>query len=77
MFSCVVCGAKEDSEEVVDDVFCVSGQNVLVRGIPAVTCTRCGDQTFSSESAERVRVMVHGEARADKAVPKQVYEFAF
>ncbi len=30
MFSCVVCGAKESSDEVVDEVFCVGGQYVLV-----------------------------------------------
>ena len=75
MFSCAVCGAKESREEVIDEVFCVGGQYVLVCGIPAVVCTRCGEQSFSSESAERVRLMVHGEAKSDKAVPMQVYDF--
>ena len=76
MFSCAVCGAKESREEVIDEVFCVGGQYVLVSGIPAVVCTRCGEQSFSSESAERVRLMVHGEAKSEKVVPMQVYDFA-
>ena len=76
MFSCVVCHGELSIDEVVDEVFCVGGQYFLVCGIPAVVCTRCGEQSFSSESAERVRLMVHGEAKSDRVVPMQVYDFA-
>ncbi len=76
MFTCVVCSAKESREELVDEVFHVDGQYVLVSGVPAEVCARCGEQAFSRETTERVRLMVHGEAKAKESVPMQVFDFA-
>ena len=47
MSTCAVCHAEENREAPVDEVFRVDGQYVLVGGIPAVVCDRCGEQTFS------------------------------
>lgn len=58
MSTCAVCHAEENREALVDEVFHVDGQYVLVGGIPAVVCGRCGEQTFSRETAEKVRLMV-------------------
>ena len=76
MFTCVVCSAKESREELVDEVFQVDGRYVLVKGVPAEVCARCGEQAFSRETTERVRLMVHGEAKATASVPMQVFDFA-
>ena len=76
MSACPVCHAEESREERVDEVFRIDGQYVLVGGIPAVVCVRCGEQAFSRETTERVRAMVHGEAKADKSVSMQVFDFA-
>ena len=76
MFTCVVCSAKESREELVDEVFRVDGQYVLVGRIPAEVCTRCGEHTFSRETTEKVRLMVHGEAKATASVSMQVFDFA-
>ena len=76
MFTCAVCNAKESRDELVEDVFRVDGRYVLVEGVPAVVCARCGEQSFSRETAERVRLMVHGEAEATTSVPMQVFDFA-
>ena len=76
MFTCLVCNAKESREALVEEVFRVDGQYVLVDGIPAEVCARCGEQTFSRETAEKVRLMVHDEAKASASVPMQVYHFA-
>ena len=76
MFACVVCSSDESREESVDEVFRIDGQYVLVGGVPAEVCARCGEQTFSRETAERVRVMVNGEAKAKASVSMQVFDFA-
>ncbi len=76
MFTCVVCHARDSREELVDEVFRVDGQYVLVGGIPAVVCARCGEQAFNRETTEKVRLMVHGEAKATTSVPMQVFDFA-
>ena len=77
MPACPVCHAEESREERVDEVFRIDGQYVLVGGVPAVVCVRCGEQTFSRETTERVRAMVHGEAKAAKGVSMQVFDFDF
>ena len=76
MSECSVCNAQEIREELVDEVFHLDGKWVLVGGIPASVCGRCGEQTFSRETAEKVRLMVHGEGAAKSSVSMQVYDFA-
>ncbi len=76
MFSCAACQSEECREELVEEVFKVDGQYVLVGGVPSMVCLRCGEQTFSSETAERVRLLVHGEVEATKLISMRVYEFA-
>ena len=75
MFTCAVCHAKEGREESVDKVFHVDEQYVLVGGIPAMVCVRCGEQAFSRDTAEKVRLMVHGEAKATSSISMQVFDF--
>ena len=77
MSVCPVCHAKEGREERVDEVFRMDGQYVLVRGIPAVVCVRCGERAVSRETTERVRAMIHGEAKAAKSISMQVFDFVF
>ena len=76
MFTCSVCGAKEGREEFVERVFRLDGKYVLVDHIPARVCTRCGEETFSRETTERVRLLVHGKATPTKAIALEVFEFA-
>ena len=76
MFLCVVCHGENGREELVEEVFKVDDQYVLVDGLPATVCERCGERSFSREITERVRLLVHGEGKAAKSVPMRVYEFA-
>ena len=76
MVVCPVCSANESREDLVDEVFCIEGQYVLVGGIPAEGCVRCGEQSFSRETAERVRMLVRDEADVEAEVSMRVYEFA-
>ena len=77
MSACSICHAEESWEERVEEVFRIDGQYVLVGGIPAVVCVRCGEQAFSRETTESVRAMVHGEAKAAKSVSMSVFDFAY
>ncbi len=76
MFECAVCGSDECREELTDEVFHFSETHFLVVGIPATVCVRCGEQSFSRETAERVRLMLHGGAEPTKTVPMPVFEYA-
>ena len=72
---CGVCHGNESRSELVVEVFRVDGRFVLVGGVPSTVCQRCGERTFSRETTVKVRQLVHGEAKAAKSVPLQVYEF--
>ncbi len=76
MFTCGVCHGNEGREEMVEEVFRMDGHYVPVGGVPSTVCQRCGERSFSRETTEKVRQLVHGEAKASKSVPMQVYEFA-
>ena len=75
MYICSVCQAAEGREELVEEVFRIDGKYVLVSDIPAVVCGRCGGNSFSRETAEKIRRMVHGQAQARKSVPMKVFDF--
>ncbi|MBI4456497.1 MAG: YgiT-type zinc finger protein [Acidobacteria bacterium] len=51
----------------------VEGRRVLVEHIPAQVCQRCGEATFSRETAEKVRRQVHSETRPVRTVPLDVF----
>lgn len=76
MLLCHVCGATEAHQELVNEVFLINGKYVLVEGVPASICARCGEATFSRETTERIRRMVHGEAQPVRAVAMEVFTYA-
>lgn len=76
MFVCAVCGCKESRPELVDEVFKIDGEYVLMQSIPAEVCARCGEQSFSLETAETVRQAVKAGAAQAKSIEMRVFEFA-
>ena len=76
MLPCQVCGATEAHQALVNEVFMINGEYVLVEGIPASICARCGEATFSRETTERIRRMVHGEAQPVRAVAMEGFSYA-
>ena len=76
MFKCHVCGSKEYREELVNEVFQIDGKPVLVENIPAQVCARCGEEIFSRETTEKVRLLVHGKAKPVKSVQMDVFAYA-
>lgn len=75
-FKCHVCGGEAVRNEFVSEVLEVDGRRVLVEHIPAQVCARCGEATFSRETTERIRVLVHGEGQPARTVPLEVFELA-
>ena len=76
MFTCAVCQSRESREELTEEIFQIDGKYTLVDRIPATVCERCGEETFSRETTERVRSLVHGQARPIKSIALDVFEFA-
>lgn len=75
MFRCHVCGSTETKEDYVNEVFQIDDKPVLVEHIPAMICLRCGEETFSRETTELIRRMVHGEAKPVKSISMDVFAF--
>ena len=76
MYSCAVCLADESREALVEEVFRADDKYVLVKNIPAQVCTRCGEESFSANTAESIRVMVNGEATPEASISLDVFTFA-
>lgn len=76
MANCHVCGSLEFEEMVVDELFQIESQPVLVEHIPARVCARCGEAVFSRETTEHIRRIVHGEAKPLRTMQLNVFSFA-
>ena len=72
MFKCHVCGSTRAHEELISEVFYINGKPVLVEIIPAQVCERCGEQIFSKETADKVRLLVHSPVKPKKSVKVDV-----
>ena len=73
MYECAVCGYKQGRTDLIDEVFKVDNEYVLVEGIPAEVCVRCGEQSFSLETAEHVRRAVAGGMQPLRSVEMRVF----
>ena len=76
MFTCDVCGSRDSQTEAVAEVFEIDGRRVLVDNIPVQVCSQCGEMSFSRETAEKGRQLVHGDAQPVGVVELEVFEFA-
>jgi YgiT-type zinc finger domain-containing protein len=76
MFHCHVCGSNESKKEYINAIFQIDNRPVLVEHIPSMVCVRCGEETFSRETTEYIRRMVHGESKPVRSVAMDVFAFA-
>ena len=75
MFKCHVCGHTAGKSEFVSEVFSINERHVLVEHIPAQVCEHCGEATFSRETTESIRLLVHSQ-QPRKTVPLEVFALA-
>ncbi|MBM4033069.1 MAG: YgiT-type zinc finger protein [Planctomycetes bacterium] len=72
-FKCHVCGGEAARDEFLREVFTVEGRRMLVERIQAEVCRRCGEASFSRETAEHIRRLVHGAGHPVRTEPLEVY----
>jgi HTH-type transcriptional regulator/antitoxin MqsA len=53
----------------------IDGRRVLVETVPAKVCERCGEVTFSRQTRERIRKLVHETREPVRTVPMEVLPF--
>jgi YgiT-type zinc finger domain-containing protein len=75
MFRCHVYGKTQSRQEQLTEVFDIEGKPVQVEQIPATVCLHCGEPMFSRDATERVRRMVHGEAKPIKSIQMDVFAY--
>lgn len=76
MNKCDVCGHTSFHTKRTEEVFHIEENLVMVEGIPARVCDRCGDATFDRDTTESIRRMLHGQKRATRHVNVDVYAYA-
>lgn len=76
MWRCHVCGSTDSRQELVSELFNLNGRTVLIECIPARVCDRCGEVTFSGETNESVRRLVHGQARPARTMQVDVFAYS-
>lgn len=75
MFKCHVCGSEESHQALINEIFQINGNFYLVEQIPATVCSHCGEETFSRETTERIRMMLHGDAKPIKSISVDVFSY--
>ncbi len=63
----------ESHIEYVNEVFEIGSKFYLVENIPATVCSRCGEEIFSGETSEAIRVMLHSKAKPIKPIVLDVF----
>ena len=81
MLSFHICGSENFTEELVNETFEINGRIILVEGIPAKVCSRCGEITFSSETAssetaENIRLMLNSNQKSQRKIEIDVFAFS-
>lgn len=75
MFKCHVCHSESSHTEYVNEIFEIDGLFHLVEHIPATVCSRCGEEIFSSETTEAIRVMLHSQVKPSKSIAVDVFAY--
>ncbi len=75
MFKCHVCNSEDSHQDLVSEIFQIEGKFYLVENIPATVCSHCGEESFSRETTEQVRMMLHGQAKPLKSISVDVFTY--
>jgi HTH-type transcriptional regulator/antitoxin MqsA len=75
MSQCHVCSGDRFHEEVTSEVFRIGDRLLLVENIPVMVCDRCGEEVFERDTMERVRILLHGDARPIRTVEVGIFSF--
>ncbi len=73
MFKCHVCSSTESHVEYVNEIFEIGDKFYLVENIPTKVCYYCGEEIFSSETSEAVKVFLHSKSKPIKSVVLDIF----
>lgn len=76
MNRCHACGADQFRTEIVSEIFQIDGKTAMVENTPTQVCTRCGEATFSRETTEKIRRLLHSQAKPICTVSVEVFVYA-
>jgi len=75
MFKCHVCNSEDFHQELASEIFQIDGKFYLVEQIPVTVCSHCGEESFSRETTERIRVMLYGKTQPLKSISVDVFAY--
>ena len=73
MFRCQVCASNDCYAEQTSEIFRIEEKFYLVENIPATVCSRCGEETFSRETTEEIRKLLHSDTKPTKSIALDVF----
>ncbi|MBE7380214.1 MAG: YgiT-type zinc finger protein [Leptolyngbya sp. SIO1E4] len=73
MFRCQVCASNDCYAEQTSEIFRIEEKFYLVENIPATVCSRCGEETFSRETTEEIRKLLHSDTKPTKSIAVDVF----
>ncbi len=76
MSNCHICGSNNFTDELVSEIFKIREELILVEAIPAKVRSRCGEITFSSETAENIRLMFNSNQKPNKSIEVDIFHFS-
>jgi len=74
--TCHNCGNKHFKDGNVDNVFNIQEKIYLVKNIPALVCTRCGEPYFTPDTQRIVMDIINTKDRVVSKIEADVLEFA-
>jgi len=58
-----------------NEFFEIGNKFYLVENIPTKVCSRCGEEIFSGETSEAIRVILQGKSEPIKSVALDVFSY--
>ncbi|WP_339374191.1 YgiT-type zinc finger protein [Picosynechococcus sp. PCC 11901] len=75
IFQCHICQSKHSKQEVTSEAFQTNGKFYLVENIPVEVCQQCGEETFSRETTEKIRKMLHEDQQPARTITMDVFSY--
>jgi HTH-type transcriptional regulator / antitoxin MqsA len=63
---CPLCG-KHMVEREISQQFWIEGKLIVVEGVPAGVCLRCGEKVVKAEVGQRLAILLQSPSRTSKA----------
>lgn len=73
--TCHNCGNKHFKDGNVDNVFNIQEKIYLVKNIPALICTRCGEPYFTPETQRSIENIIKSKNNVVSKIEADVLEF--